>query len=321
MTSQKPHFALTTAITSTRLCPLAFAKHPPHSNPPWIKFSNLSFANLRLFFFIFYDILVFSNTLQEHLTHLQLILIKLLEAQFFLKKSKCLFRQRQLEYLGHIISQKGIQADPSKLQAMVECLQPTSTTLLRGFLGLTGFYGKFIKGYASIASPLTNLLKKDSFMWSPEAEHSFQTLKKAMTEAPTLAVPDFTIPFDLETDASGKAMGAVLMQENHPIAFFSKQFCPHLLRSSTYVRELQAITTAVKKWRQYLLGHPFTIHHSPFTPTTKASRSSSPRWFKHPNSRYISQNFLVTILKFNLNLENLTWWPTPYLELTLPASV
>jgi len=143
---------------------------------------------------------------------------------------------------------------------MVEWPQPTSTTLLRGFLGLTGFYRKFIKGYASIASPLTNLLKKDSFMWSSEVDHSFQTLKKAMTEAPTLAVPDFTIPFDLETDASGKAMGAVLMQQNHPIAFFSKQLCPRLLRSSTYVRELHAITTAVKKWRQYLLGHPFTIH-------------------------------------------------------------
>lgn len=204
--------------------------------------------------------MVFSNTLQDHLTHLQLILTKLLEAQFFLKQSKCLFGQRQLEYLGHIISQKGIQADPSKLQAMVEWPQPTSTTLLRRFLGLTGFYRKFIKGYASIAAPLTNLLKKDSFIWSPEAEHSFQTLKKAMTEAPTLAVPDFTLPFDLETDASAKAMGAVLMQQNHPIAFFSKQLCQRLLRSSTYVRELHAITTAVKKWRQYLLGHPFTIH-------------------------------------------------------------
>jgi len=81
-----------------------------------------------------------------------------------------------------------------------------------------------------------------------------------MTKAPILAVPDFTVPFDLETDASGKAMGAVLMQQQHPIAFFSKQFCPRLLRSSTYVSELHAITTAVKKWRQYLLGHSFTIH-------------------------------------------------------------
>jgi hypothetical protein len=81
-----------------------------------------------------------------------------------------------------------------------------------------------------------------------------------MTIAPTLAIPNFLIPFHLETDASGKAMGVVLMQQNHPIAFFSKQFCPRLLRSSTYVRELHAITTSVKKWRQYLLGHPFNIH-------------------------------------------------------------
>jgi hypothetical protein len=81
-----------------------------------------------------------------------------------------------------------------------------------------------------------------------------------MTTASILTIPNFSIPFDLETDASGKAMGAVLMQNNKPIAFFSKQLCPRLLRSSTYVRELHAITTAVKKWRQYLLGHPFTIH-------------------------------------------------------------
>ncbi|PNY04986.1 hypothetical protein L195_g001420, partial [Trifolium pratense] len=81
-----------------------------------------------------------------------------------------------------------------------------------------------------------------------------------MTQAPTLALPDFSKPFILETDASGLAMGAVLMQASHPIAFFSKPFCPRLRRSSTYIRELHAITTAVKKWRQYLLGHPFVIY-------------------------------------------------------------
>ncbi|PNX92763.1 Ty3/gypsy retrotransposon protein [Trifolium pratense] len=216
---------------------------------------------LRKFAAVFFDdILVFSPTLTDHLLHLEQVLNQLASADFSLKRSKCLFGQRQLEYLGHIISQHGIQADPSKLQAMVEWPTPTSITSLRGFLGLTGFYRKFIKGYASIATPLTNLLKKDSFFWNDEAQTAFDSLKKAMTEAPTLSVPNFSIPFDLETDASGKAMGAVLMQLSHPIAFFSKQFCPRLLRSSTYVRELHAITTAVKKWRQYLLGHPFTIH-------------------------------------------------------------
>ncbi|PNX55569.1 hypothetical protein L195_g049198, partial [Trifolium pratense] len=128
------------------------------------------------------------------------------------------------------------------------------------FLGLTGFYRKFIKGYASIALPLTSLLRKDAFIWNDLSTQAFQTLKTAMTQAPTLALPDFSKPFILETDASGLAMGAVLMQASHPIAFFSKPFCPRLRRSSTYIRELHAITTAVKKWRQYLLGHPFVIY-------------------------------------------------------------
>jgi len=121
---------------------------------------------LRKFVAIFFDdILIYSTNLQEHLHHLHLILTKLIDAKFFLKRSKCLFGQWQIEYLGHIISDRGIQADPSNLQAMVEWPRPTSPTFLRGFLGLTGFYRKFIKNYASIASPLTQLLKKYSFLW------------------------------------------------------------------------------------------------------------------------------------------------------------
>jgi len=130
---------------------------------------------------------------------------------------------------------------------------------LQGFLGLTGFYRKFIKGYVSIASPLTTLLHKDCFQWNPNAQLAFERLKKAMTEALVLALPDFTVPFVLETDVSGLAMRVVLMQHSHPIAFFSKPFCPRLQRASTYVRELHAITTVVRKWCQYLLGHAFVI--------------------------------------------------------------
>ncbi|MCI11102.1 hypothetical protein A2U01_0032202, partial [Trifolium medium] len=214
----------------------------------------------RKFVAVFFDdILVYSVNLQLHLSHLQQVFNKLLEGKFFLKESKCILAQRRLEYLGHIVSVTGVQPDPSKIQAMVDWPTPTSIKALRSFLGLTGFYRKFIKGYAGIATPLTTLLRKNVFLWSPEAQTAFDKLKLAMTQAPTLALPDFSQPFDIETDASGCAMGAVLMQNSHPIALFSQPFCPKLQRSSTYVRELHAITSVVKKWRQYLLGHRFII--------------------------------------------------------------
>jgi len=113
---------------------------------------------------------------------------------------------------------------------------------------LTGFYCRFIKGYACIAAALTTLLKKDHFDWSPTAQSAFDKLKQAMTEAHVLALPDFMVPFQLETNALGSTMCVVLMQHDHPISFFSKPFCPRLLRSSTYVRKLHVLTSVVKKW-------------------------------------------------------------------------
>jgi hypothetical protein len=220
--------------------------------------NNLLQPFLRKFVTVFFDdILVYSFSLEDHLQHLEYVFTTLLKGGYFLKQSKCLLAQHQLEYLGHVVSASGVCPEPSKIQAMVDWPLPTNITALRGFLGLTGFYRKFIQGYASIAAPLNSLLRKDSFVWNPEATIAFNALKLAMTTAPTLALPNFTKPFVLETDASGVAMGAVLMQDSHPIAFFSKPFCPRLQKASTYVRELHAITTAVKKWRQYLLGHKF----------------------------------------------------------------
>lgn len=110
-----------------------------------------------------------------------------------------------------------------------------------------------------IAEPLVRITAMDTFQWPSQAQQAFENLKGALASAPVLALPDFQIPFTVETDASGRGMGAVLSQKGHPIAYFSKPFSPKLLTASTYVRELFAITSAVKKWRQYLLGHQFTI--------------------------------------------------------------
>lgn len=148
---------------------------------------------------------------------------------------------------------------PAKITAIQQWPTPQSARALRGFLGLSGFYRRFIKGYSSIAAPLTLLIAKDSFKWNDRATTTFNQPKDALCRAPVLNLPDFSLPFFVETDAFGVDMGAVLSQRNHPIAFFSKPFCPALLRASTYVRELAAITATVKKWRQYLLGHQFII--------------------------------------------------------------
>lgn len=191
---------------------------------------------LRKFVLVFFDdILIFSQQFDQHIDHLKLVLEKLAQHQFYLKQSKCAFAVQQVSYLGHIVSVKGVEPEPSKIQAMLDWPKPTSLKSLRGFLGLTGFYRRFIRDYAKLAAPLTALLKKGQFVWTDEATTAFTALQEAMTKAPVLALPDFSLPFIIETDASGSGMGAVLLQEKHPIAYFSKQFCPKLMRSSTYI--------------------------------------------------------------------------------------
>lgn len=118
--------------------------------------------------------------------------------------------------MGHIVYGHGVAADPSKIEAMVNWPTPMTTQSLRGFLGLTDFYRKFIRDYAAFAALLTSLLQKDNFHWGEDSQLAFDSLKRAMTQAPVLALPDFSRPFTLETDASGTAMGIVLMQGGHP---------------------------------------------------------------------------------------------------------
>ena len=215
---------------------------------------------LRRFIIVFFDDnLVYSAFMADHLTHLEATFQVLLTHQFVLKLSKCFFAQSQVEYLGHVVLSQGVQPVASKVDVVLHWPTPQSSRAVRSFLGLAGFYRRFIKGYATIAAPLVKLTTLDHFQWTEQAQIAFDELKRALSSAPVLALPDFDIPFIVETDASGIGMGVVLSQKGHPIAFFSKPFHPHLLTASTYVRELFAITTAVKKWRQYLLGHRFII--------------------------------------------------------------
>ncbi|XP_071900942.1 uncharacterized protein [Coffea arabica] len=164
---------------------------------------------IRKFVLVFFDdILVYSSDLNSHLKHLSLVLKTLRTHSLHAKMSKCSFGQDKIEYLGHVVTAEGVSADPTKVEAMLSWLVPGNIKALREFLGLTGYYRRFVKDYGKIAKPLIELLKKDSFIWNEAATSAFEQLKVAMTQAPVLALPNFSLPFVLETDASQTAMGA-----------------------------------------------------------------------------------------------------------------
>ncbi|KAL4569364.1 hypothetical protein LXL04_025000 [Taraxacum kok-saghyz] len=221
---------------------------------------------LRKFVLVFFDdILVYSPSITSHYEHLHFVFHTLLQHNYHAKPSKCSFAANEIPFLGHIISANEVAADPEKIAAIQSWPIPTSFTTLRAFFGLTGYYRRFVKDYAHTASPMTDILKQSTFTWFAPAQQAFTTLQTAMTDLITLALPDFKSTFDITTDASGIAIGAVLSQHDKPIAFFSKKLCNRLLAASTYIRKLYAITEAIKKWRQYLVGQKFRVftdHHS-----------------------------------------------------------
>jgi hypothetical protein len=207
----------------------------------------------------FDDILIYSRTWVEHRLHLREVLGILKTNQLFVHREKCQFGQGLVIYLGHMISSQGVAMDPGKIAAMVQWPKPTDIKALRGFLGLIGYYRKFIQGYGTFAAPLTQLLKKDAFIWLEAASQAFSNLKQAMTTGPDLALPDFNKTFVVECDASGTGVGAVLMQESRPIVFFSLAIKGRNLSLSTYEKEMMALIAAVQKWRPYLRGQRFVV--------------------------------------------------------------
>jgi hypothetical protein len=192
------------------------------------------------------------------LEHLKLVFEALREQQFYLKRKKCVFGRKELTYLGHIISATGVSTDPTKTATMKEWQQPTNVTELRGFLGLTGYYRRFVKNYG-IARLLTNLLKKGEFHWTKEATTTFNALKTTMSTTLVLALPDFSLPFVVETDACDEGLQAVLMQQGRPIAFLSKALGIKNKQLSIYKKEFLALIMVVDKWRPNLQRTEFEI--------------------------------------------------------------
>jgi len=182
---------------------------------------------LRKFVLVFFDdILIYSKLWSDHLRHIRAVFTVLRAHRLFLKQSKCSFAERSVAYLGHIISDAGVAMDPAKIQAVQAWPQPRTVRALRGFLGLTGYYRRFINVYGAMAAPLTALLKREAFLWSPDATAAFLEFKKVLTSGLVLHMPDFTKGFVVDCDASGSGFGTVLHQVHGPIAFFSRALTP-----------------------------------------------------------------------------------------------
>ena len=238
------------------------------------------------------DILVFSSTLEEHEQHLRSALERLRAKKLYGKLSKCAFFRSEVEFLGHHIGREGVRMVEDKVTAVELWPVPTTQKEVERFVGLAGFYRKFIKHFSSISAPLTELCgtrkkgqgarapPKKTFRWEAEQQSAFDELKRAVISAPCLALPDMARDFIVHTDASGYATGAVLMQKFaeglRPIAFLSKKMRAAERRYPVHEQELLAILNALKAWRHYLSGRRFTV------------------WTDHQSLQYIESSQMAT---------------------------
>src|SRR6266516_3438865 len=171
----------------------------------------------------FDDILVFSKSLKDDVIHLRTILQTLRKERLYANVEKCKFGVDKIVFLGFVVSSKGVHADESKINAIKTWPQPTNLQQVRSFLGLAGFYRRFVKDFSVIAAPLHALSKKNApFVWGPLQSTAFAELKSLLMHAPILALPNFNKTFEIHCDASGNGIGGILMQEKRPVAYFSE---------------------------------------------------------------------------------------------------
>ncbi|KAM2782206.1 hypothetical protein COP1_011852 [Malus domestica] len=216
---------------------------------------------LDRFVIVFIDnILVYSKSKADHIQHLNLVLKKLREHRLYSKFSKCQFCLTQVAFLGHVVSVQGIQVYPQKIAAMENWEQPRNITEVQSFLGLAGYYRRFVKDFSMIALPLMKLTRNDvKFEWDENFEQRFQQLKYCLTHAPVLVLSDDSGNFEIYSDASLNGLGCVLMQHNRVIAYASRQLKIHQRNYPTHDLELAAIVFALKIWRHYLYGEKCKI--------------------------------------------------------------
>ena len=217
------------------------------------------------------DVIIFSCTWNDHLHHITSVLDRIHKAGLTVKKRKCQFAMAECGYLGHTVGSGRVRPDELKIRAIGQFCTPRTKKQVRSFLGMAGYYRKFIPQYTSVMAPLTDLTRKvapNEVVWTPDCDRAFSSLKNALSSSPVLCSPDFTKRFVLQTDASDRGVGAVLSQydedgHDRPITYFSRKLLPREERYSTVEKECLAIKLSIQAFHTYLMGQHFTIqtHH------------------------------------------------------------
>ena len=257
------------------------------------------------------DILIYSKTAEEHAELVEWVLKRLTEEDYYAHPDKCEFFQREVSFLGHVVSEKGVSVQQHKVRAVTEWPVPKGKKEVRAFLGLTNYYRRFIPAFSEIAAPLTDLTGKDvPFRWTEREQFAFELLKRRMTTADVLAHPRQDLHYIITTDASGFALSGVLSQDQpdgnslrRPVAYMSSKLSPAERRYATHDKELLAIVKAVEHWRCYLegSGHPIRLlsdHRSLQHLNTQPNLSDrQARWVE----KLSDFEFRIEYIKENLN--------------------
>ena len=268
-----------------------------------------------------YFVAIFSDNLEDHLIHLDTVLTKIQAAGLTIKPCKSKVAYPEVSYLGHTIGNGQIKPMIDKIESVKQFPQPVTKKHVRSFLGLTGYYRKFIPQYDQIARPMINLTKKKEpklVNWTDECERSFNRLKDYLSTEPILATPDFSKPFLLQTDASKSGIGAVLSQldseyKEHPIVYLSRKMLPNELNYSVSEQECLAIVWAINKLRYYLQGNKFTVitDHKALTwlDNTRGSNNRLMRWSMTLQQFNFEVQFRRGIINTNADCMSRRGWP------------
>ena len=218
------------------------------------------------------DVLIHTETFEEHLSTVRTVLERVREANLTVKPSKCTFGMPSLDFVGHHVGCESLKVMPDKVEQVLKAERPHNKTQVRAFLGLSGYYRKFVPNYSAIAGPLTDATKKGApaeIAWDEPQSKAFETLKGCLSRAPILRLPNWKEPFTVRTDASDTGLGAVLLQESHkllcPVAYISRKLMPRERNYSTVEKECLAVVWAIDKFKRYLYGREFTLQtdHQP----------------------------------------------------------